>query len=313
MQWTTALAPSSAYGGPPDPSLAHSFDDQQMEDAEPLAPARQQPATDDDDDDASPQWRKDIMPSDATLHWQRPTTDDDDRLMNDVEPSDLLHRRPTTTANNSDQQMEDADPLGPAFQLLAMDNDDDDDDDKQAEDAAPPNLSLRRPTTDNDDQRMDGAEPFDTENQQPPAADDDDDDQRMNNVPPLDLMHQRPDGIGIDWKESTLFLMEFTRPYDRRPGAMRAADRSKQQKYEAMRQFLQDRLPPPWKIETLTFSVGVLGSADEQAWERALRALSIPDPHKQRKIVIAAINTALEGYSTILAARYSQVQPPSSS
>ena len=84
-------------------------------------------------------------------------------------------------------------------------------------------------------------------------------------------------------------------------------DRSKQieassKKYEAMRQFLQDRLPPPWKIETLTFSVGVLGSADEQAWERALRALSIPDPHKQRKIVIAAINTALEGYSTFLAA-----------
>ena len=64
--------------------------------------------------------------------------------------------------------------------------------------------------------------------------------------------------------------------------------------------------------ETLTFSIGVLGSADEQAWEQARRALSIPDPHKHMKIVIATINTALEGYST-LAARYSQVQPSSSS
>ena len=56
-------------------------------------------------------------------------------------------------------------------------------------------------------------------------------------------------------------------------------------------------------------SIGVLGSANETAWETALETLTIPVPHRS-KMVKAAIATALEGYTNILAARYALLQGP---
>jgi hypothetical protein len=137
----------------------------------------------------------------------------------------------------------------------------------------------------------------------------------MNIDPPSPLrpsahpLDQRPDGFGLDWKRHKLFILEFTRPYDTDPDALQAADQEKRTKYQPLQRFLQTQLPPPWTVEIVTFSIGVLGSADETAWETALETLTIPVPHRS-KMVKAAIATALEGYTNILAARYALLQGP---
>jgi hypothetical protein len=63
---------------------------------------------------------------------------------------------------------------------------------------------------------------------------------------------------------------------------------------------------PSWTGEILTFYTGVRGTARELAWEKALQALNIPDPHHPR-ITTAAVAATLDGYETTIQARAGQL------
>ena len=97
-------------------------------------------------------------------------------------------------------------------------------------------------------------------------------------------------------------ILEFTRPYDSNPQTLRDTDIYKQTKYEPLRSAMQ-LLLPSWQCLTVTFTVGVRGTAFVSAWTEALRAINIPDPHQQDKIIRTAVHASLDGLDTILQAR----------
>ena len=107
----------------------------------------------------------------------------------------------------------------------------------------------------------------------------------------------------IDWERRCLSILEFTRPYDSHPRTLKDTDIYKRAKYERLRLQLQRLLPNTWTCQTVTFTVGARGTAFTSAWTKALRAINIPDPPRQDKIIQTAIHAALTGLDSILQAR----------
>ena len=121
--------------------------------------------------------------------------------------------------------------------------------------------------------------------------------------PTTALSKQRPDSLLIDWERHTLSIMEFTRPYDSHPRTLRDTDLYKRAKYEQLRRRIQQLLPVRWTCQTVTFTVGVRGTAFNSAWLAALRAINIPDPPRQEDIIRTAVHASLTGLDSILQAR----------
>ena len=118
---------------------------------------------------------------------------------------------------------------------------------------------------------------------------------------------QRPDAIVVDWKTPQISILEFTRPYDRSMECILRTDEAKRRRYQLLLDAFLSFLPPPWKGQILTFTVGVKGTIREQDWIRQLCALSIPDPH-HKKIMAGVVSNALDGALSIIQARQAHLQ-----
>ena len=116
---------------------------------------------------------------------------------------------------------------------------------------------------------------------------------------------QRPDAIVVDWKTPQISILEFTRPYDRSMDCILRTDETKRRRYQRLLDAFLSFLPPPWKGQILTFTVGVKGTIREQDWIKQLCALSIPDPH-HKKIMSGVVSNALDGALSIIQARQAQ-------
>jgi hypothetical protein len=117
---------------------------------------------------------------------------------------------------------------------------------------------------------------------------------------------QRPDGLLLNWKAKSFFILEFTRAYDPDLQALRIADEQKTQRYARLCNHLQARLPG-WSGRVMPFTIGIRGTMNEATWMANLEALSIPGD-KQYPIMKAALKTALDGLDTVFLARNGQRQ-----
>ena len=100
-------------------------------------------------------------------------------------------------------------------------------------------------------------------------------------------------------------MLEFTRPYDKVVADIERVDTAKLLKYQQFQRLLAKHLPG-WGGSTLAFAVGARGTVMEQSWEKALRTLSIPDPH-HKKILTTAVENALQGTLNNIHARAAQL------
>ena len=121
-----------------------------------------------------------------------------------------------------------------------------------------------------------------------------------------ELQRQRPDAIFIDWAKRRFAILEFTRPYDSTKKALLDTDKRKREKYEQLLRRMAELLPG-WEGTIATFTLGVKGTVLEPQWKKALRSLNIPDPHHPR-VILAAVQGAMEGLDTMLQARSAQLQ-----
>lgn len=114
------------------------------------------------------------------------------------------------------------------------------------------------------------------------------------------LGRKRPDAWAIRWDTNTVYILEFTRPYDSQQNWETATDRYKQNKYLPVKNRIRQSLPA-WTVEILTFTMGVRGSYNEVNWETNLSLFGISKPDQGRlmtNLVAVCLDELIEIYQT---------------
>jgi hypothetical protein len=120
---------------------------------------------------------------------------------------------------------------------------------------------------------------------------------------------KRPDAWAVRWSAAKLYILEFTRPNDARPGWELTTDAYKQDRYEHVRSRIQQGLPG-WSVEILTFTLGIRGSYNEASWCRNLGAFGISEPDR-KKLMYDLVSLSLDQLCDIYQTRQSALHKQS--
>ena len=96
--------------------------------------------------------------------------------------------------------------------------------------------------------------------------------------------------------------MEFTRPMVRDLDSMRKAAEQKEVKNSRLRQALERKLQPGWKVQIATFSVWVRGTIVRDNWKNSLAKVGVPTTEHDH-IARRAIIDALKEFESLTQAR----------
>jgi hypothetical protein len=97
-----------------------------------------------------------------------------------------------------------------------------------------------------------------------------------------EVHRKRPDGWAVNWGRPALFILEFTRPYDKSKNFHSRADTHKTEKYRPLKDRLIGLLPNEWEVDILTFTLGVRGSFHETTWRTNLERLGLTGARFER-------------------------------
>ena len=114
------------------------------------------------------------------------------------------------------------------------------------------------------------------------------------------LGRKRPDAWAIRWDADTVYILEFTRPFDSAPDWDAATDRYKQRKYQPIRDRISQSLPT-WTVKVLTFTLGTRGSFNEKDWKQNLNLLGVSESDQSRlmaKLVNVCLSELTEVFKT---------------
>jgi hypothetical protein len=92
--------------------------------------------------------------------------------------------------------------------------------------------------------------------------------------PEVALMRKRPDGWAVNWEQRTALILEFTRPNDRDLNFSARTDGYKRERYLPLQEKLT-RFLAEWKVDILTFTLGIRGSFQEATWKANLDRFGI--------------------------------------
>ena len=109
----------------------------------------------------------------------------------------------------------------------------------------------------------------------------------------------RPDGLIVHAHAKTVLVLELTRGMDGDEQVWRDKEDTKIAAYHATRLFLQARYPG-WRVEQLTFVIGVLGSVVEDRWHDALSWADIEEKGIDR-VIREALRAAVRADLTLTA------------
>jgi hypothetical protein len=112
---------------------------------------------------------------------------------------------------------------------------------------------------------------------------------------------KRPDAWAIRWSAATLYILEFTRPNDSRPDWDGATDAYKKARYQPIRDRIRVSLPT-WRVEILTFTMGIRGSFNESVWNHNFALLGIYGPDVG-KLMHELVSLCLDELADIYKAR----------
>ena len=118
-----------------------------------------------------------------------------------------------------------------------------------------------------------------------------------------DLLRLKPDGIIIDGEKGEVFVVEVARTFDA-PEVLRNRSLRKYAKYTSLRRALEV-LFPCFRIATLTFVIGILGSIAEEVWVGQLERFGIRG-QKASTLLSQCMKVSIEGsYQVFRAGRAS--------
>lgn len=118
-----------------------------------------------------------------------------------------------------------------------------------------------------------------------------------------DLLRLKPDGLIIDGEKGEVFVVEVARTLDA-PEVLRSRSLRKHAKYTSLRRALEV-LFPCFRITTLTFVMGILGSIAEEVWVGQLEQLGIRG-RKASNLLSQCMKVSIEGsYQVFRAGRAS--------
>ena len=107
-----------------------------------------------------------------------------------------------------------------------------------------------------------------------------------------EVINQRPDGIVVDANLLRIYVIEVARTEDSADQLRRVFVR-KNTKYIQFMQQLR-ALFPDFRIEQLTFVIGICGTIDEHLWRRQLTTLGLTTP-KQNHLIQKCMKATIEG------------------
>jgi hypothetical protein len=124
------------------------------------------------------------------------------------------------------------------------------------------------------------------------------------------LDRQRPDGLLLNWRTRTFYVLEFTRAYDPDLRALQEVDAAKSSRYTRLCTWLRQKLRG-WSGEVVPLTVGIRGTMDQVAWQERLSKIGVPQ-EKRQALLLAVLKATLAGLDTMFLARNSQLQPEQS-
>ena len=119
------------------------------------------------------------------------------------------------------------------------------------------------------------------------------------------IRRKRPDAWAVHWSRRVLYILEFTRPKDWAGDWQTRTDVYKTERYTPLRNRIA-MLLPRWKVEILTFSLGIRGSYNELKWQKDLDRFEIKQrsvDKLMRELVDRCLTALSEIYKTRAAAR----------
>ena len=116
-----------------------------------------------------------------------------------------------------------------------------------------------------------------------------------------EVRNRKPDGLLLDSKNGTIFIIEGARTGDT-SDLLRRTEKKKQHHYRPLRKALREQYPT-YAVKQLNFIMGVQGSIDEIGWRRNLDMLGLPAT-KQDKIIKRCMVASIEGMQSVLSTKW---------
>jgi len=116
-----------------------------------------------------------------------------------------------------------------------------------------------------------------------------------------EVRNRKPDGLLLDSKNGTIFIIEGARTGDT-SDLLRRTEKKKQHHYRPLRKALREQYPT-YAVKQLNFIMGVQGTIDEIGWRRNLDMLGLPAT-KQDKIIKRCMVASIEGMQSVLSTKW---------
>jgi hypothetical protein len=117
------------------------------------------------------------------------------------------------------------------------------------------------------------------------------------------LGRKRPDGVGVNWRQKRVCIVENTRAYDEDRNALKIADDFKTTKYGPLLAAILGKLGDGWSGSILPFTTGIRGSVDVRAWDLRLKLLGL-DSSARAATIKDAVAAALAALDVLYTARF---------